>query len=113
MTGIGIVAVDPVSRDFAGTAADEYGHGTVFDAGVHGALKDILDLFRTRRSRNVPVVRFPVQDRVAYTAAHDIGFMSVRVQSVQYQFYGRRQFDLHVPMIPFFTVFCKPDRDFS
>ena len=62
-----------------------------------GTLKNLFDLMRKRRGRDIPVIRLAIQNGIADTAAYGIGFKTVGMQAVQNDFYSSGQFDFHDP----------------
>ena len=77
MASVQVISVDPVSRNLKRFLFQKHRHSAVFDTGIHGLTEYLLDVLRPGRSRNIPVLRLPCKNRIAYAAADGISLKAI------------------------------------
>ena len=96
VSGVFIYSVYPVSCNLVPGSVHEYRHGSVLYPGIDGPSEDLLDLRRRRRSRYIPVIRLPPQDRIPDAAAYGIRFITCRFKFPYYIVNILRQVYMHI-----------------
>ena len=93
MPRILIFSVNSIGRHFVTNPIHQNSDCAMLNTGIHCTMKQHFHLLRSRRSRNIPVIRFAVQYTVADAAANRPCFISGTLQNVDNLFYCFRQYD--------------------
>ena len=91
MAKILVSSVNPVGGNLIALLPAHDGYRAVFDSGIDRPRKEALHLLRQRRSRDVPVLRNPVKERITNTPADGVGFKAGRFECPDDPFHIFRQ----------------------
>ena len=112
MSCILIFSIHTIGRHFITFFSHRNGYRSVLDPGIDRAWEQFLDLLRCRRSRDIPVIWYPSENRITHAAADRIAFISMLFQCFDDLFHIIRKCDLHSLISPFCYSVCNFSRYF-